>query len=127
MSSFDEKIKKFRRGKYDVEDLSDYLKKRVRPGASVVPLREKRWTKVGEYWIYLKDVHIGTDDSWIEVMIVKKVGLICKLIVDKPISVVEWGVIADTNLVFEMWFVGDSVNSVPLIVELTEKMEVEES
>lgn len=127
MSSFDEKIKKFRRGKYDVEDLSNYLKKRVRAGASVVPLRERRWTKVGEYWIYLKDVHIGTDDSWIEVMIVKKVGLICKFIVDKPISVVEWGVIADTNLVFEMWFVGDSVNSVPLMVELTEKMEVEKS
>lgn len=128
-----EKLEKMHLGSFNMYDLSDYLVKRVKPDTAVVPLKMKRWTKVGGYWIYLCDDWIGLDDSWIDILVAKDsgfLGFVSKLyswFFGKKISITDWQTVPGTNLIFEMWFVGDSEHSVPLLAELSDGESVKDS
>jgi len=109
------------RGKFGFEDLSIFIQEQVRPDAKVTRLPVGKWVKVGNLWLLNKCVRADLDDAF--ALIVTQPDrpflnwlYLPKAAVQEGTWVTWWRKIPDTNLILDVWYVGDGSPGVVLVV-----------
>lgn len=104
---------------FDVDDLSDYLREVAGKNHKVAPLEREKWVVVGGFKIFLLDVVLGLEDSYIKVLVGRYRSVTGDAVVkDGPLEVKACHLIPETNLIFDLWIDRNQSNlAVPLVVE----------
>ncbi len=110
-------------GNFTIEDVAEYLQKKAKPDAKVYPLKIDQWVKVGQHQLYVKSLSGDMDDSWIHVIVKQDspwlnwIVLPFARLFTEPKIVVWWRKIPNTDLILDVWYVGDGSGGVPLVFE----------
>lgn len=116
--------KKLEQG-FTVDDLSDYVRERVNTTAKVYPLMADVWIEAGRYKIFLLDFRNDQFGSVIKVLVSKfKASAGGFVVSGNPVKVADLNLIPGTKLFFDVWFAGNGVDCVPLVVE---EIEIEQT
>lgn len=125
-SETEAKIAKRDNDYFDLEDVAYYLRKQAKDGAKVYALKRKRWIRAGKYMLFLDAVSGNMDDAWIYVIVANDRKLLNWLILPfvrwfyQTEIVVWWNKIPKTNLLLDVWYVGDGSGGTPLVFEAKE-------
>lgn len=117
------KIAKRDSGDFTLQDVAEYLQDKAKPGTKVYVLKVGEWVRVGGHLLYLKSIGGNMDDAWIDVVVREYNPLLHKLALQliaklaKSINVVWWHKIPNTNLLLDVWYVGDGSGGTALVFE----------
>lgn len=109
-------------GKFDWNDLSPWIQKKVDPNSKVFHLPIGKWIKVGNIWLLNQEIRNDLDDAFVRVLTRVNVPFLNWLIL--PFAALrkgEWVMwcnkIPHTDLIIEVWFVGDGSQGFALVAE----------
>lgn len=118
-----ERIAKRSSGKFTLQDLYSYIREKAKIDANVIALKVGKWERVGKYHLLLKKVSGDMDDAFIYVVVHKHfpapnwLNLLVASLKAKPIWAIWWQTLPGTDLLLDVWYVGDGSEGIPLIVE----------
>jgi hypothetical protein len=120
--SLETRLEKRANGPFVLEDLSDWVQERVAPKATVIRLIRGKWVKAGNFWLLLQEVRSDLDDAYIRVVVRPDSPFLNWLLLplaanDEGDWVAWWNKIPGTNLMLDIWYVGDGSEGVALIAE----------
>lgn len=110
-------------GQFTWDDLNPIAQSLIQESSKVVTLWKNKWMRVGNYWILNKEVGGNMDDAIARLVtrpyrpFINWVLLPLARIFDKGTWVVWWETVPDTNIVIDIWYIGDGSGGVVLAAE----------